>query len=65
MYPILFHPLVLVNMLGAEGMVLAQDDTDAQQDHRCRQHAYCQQYRFHPTSAFTFFCAAFCNLMQK
>ena len=28
-------------------MVLTQDHAYAQQDHRERQHAYCQQYCFH------------------
>ena len=47
MYSILFHPLILMNMLGTERMVLTQDHTYAEQDHRYGYHAYGQQYRFH------------------
>ena len=43
---ILLHPLVLVYVLGSEGMILAEDDPHAEQDHRHCQHSYCDHY-FH------------------
>ena len=61
MYPVLLHALILVYMLRAERMVLAQDYSHAQQRHRRYQKPY-YHYNFHARiSARRIYAHTFCG----